>query len=170
MRVSADNDIPTMKQNSICRRFNRLDFHDDNLLSITILPPRTKTNKAVLKLALRDYATGKTKTLSFRGCGNLRITMDFDVLADNWFAQTDQTRCDASPNRMRRYVRAQAAHWRVRYMPPTPKNKPVRKKLSQIERYQLFTIAFFGGYGRGQAKRFDVKAGSAAVIPRTIAT
>jgi hypothetical protein len=150
------------KQDLVLRRFKRLDFHDDGLLSVRIRPPHTKTNNAVLELELQDYETKAHKTLSFRRCGNLRIIMDFDVLANNWFAQTDQATCETSVARMRQYVKSQMGHWHVKYMPPSPKNKPIQKKLAGIGGYRLFRVTFFGGTIEVLAKYFEFKSRPAA--------
>jgi hypothetical protein len=136
------------KQDLVLRRFSRLDLHDDDLLSVRNQPPRTKKNDAVFELELQDYETGVRKILSFRKCGNLRIIMDCDVLADNWFAQTEQANCDTSVARMRQYVKDQIGHWHVKYMPPSPKNKPLQKKLAGIAGYRLFIVTFFGAQSR----------------------
>jgi hypothetical protein len=71
--------------------------------------------------------------------------MDFDVLADNWFAQTDKSIAKTDGDQMKKFVRSQTAHWHVRYMPPQAEDKPIRKKLSAIGNYVLFKVKFFGG-------------------------
>jgi hypothetical protein len=44
-------------------------------------------------------------------------------------------------------------HWNVKYMPPLPKDKPIRKKLSSLSSYRLFKITFFGGAAEILAKK-----------------
>jgi len=156
-RRNASRDWPTLKD-VIGRRFQLLDLHDDNLLAITIAPPRTKVNDAEIVLEFEDDSSGATKSLSFLGCGNLRVIMDFDVLADNSFAQTDVTACQTLAGQMRKFVRAQVPHWHVRYMPPARKNLPIRKKLSRIGNYRLFKVTFFGGTLEVLARGFAMKA------------
>ena len=85
------------------------------------------------------------KMLSIRGCANLRWLMDFDVLASDWFAQTEKATSITGADKMRNPWRLQTAHWHVKYMPPSPKDKPIRKKLLSIEKYVLFRLTFFGG-------------------------
>ena len=148
----------TLSKDFVARRFQMLDLHDDNLLWIRIYPPRTKVNNAEVVLELEDDATGTTKTLSFFGCGNLRVIMDFDVLADNHFAQTEGTACQTATRRMKGFLRSQLAHWHVQYMPRSRKNLPIRKKLSRIRNYRLFKVTFFGGTLEVLAKSFTVKA------------
>jgi hypothetical protein len=129
----------------VTKRFNNLDLHDDNLVSVSIHPPHSRKNSARIDLEFQDDASGKRKLLSFRHCANVRYLMDFDVLADNSFAQTDHASSFDDAKRMRKFIRAQMANWHTQYMPPTPKDKPIRKKLSSLDKYALFRITFFGG-------------------------
>jgi hypothetical protein len=147
---------PTLKD-KIGRTFQLLDLHDDNLLSVTIFPPRTKVNAAEVVLELEDDVSQDAKSVRFIGCGNLRVNMDFDVLANNYFAQTDVTACEIDAKRMKQFVRAQTPHWRVKYMSPSPKYLPIRKKLSRIGSYRLFKVSFFGGTVEVLAKSFSVQ-------------
>ncbi len=138
-------------------RFSKLDFHDDNLASVKILPPRKKAATTRIDFEFLDDSTGATKFVSFHGCANLRYIMDFDVLAANWFAQTKSFAAKADVNRMKRFVQSQMAHWHVQYMPPMSRDEPIRKKLSAIRSYHLFKIDFFGGSAEVLAKNFSVK-------------
>lgn len=138
----------------VSRRFNDLDLHDDNLVSVNIHPPRRSRDSARIDFEFRDDSTRRRKSLSFRGCANVRYLMDFDVLASNWFAQTKQALSHVDPTKMRKIIRAQMAHWHTRYMPPAPKNKPIRKKLSSLGSYTFFRITFFGGVVEIIAKDF----------------
>jgi hypothetical protein len=147
---------PTLKD-KIGRTFQLLDLHDDNLLSVTVFPPRTKVNAGEVVLELEDDVSQNAKSVRFIGCGNLRVNMDFDVLANNYFAQTDVTTCEISASRMKQFVRAQAPHWHVKYMPLSRKYLPIRKKLAQIKGYRLFKVTFFGGTVEVLAKAFSVE-------------
>ncbi len=134
-----------------------MDFHDDNLASVTIHTLQSKKNHARIDFKLRDDSTNREKLLSFLDCANIRHVMDFDVLADNWFAQTDTSIAKTGRDEMKKFVRSQRAHWRVRYMPPQTKDKPVRKKLSAIGNYILFKVQFFGGTAEILAKDYKLK-------------
>lgn len=112
---------------SVARRFKRLDIHDDNLRLVTLHPPRTKQNLTTIDLELEDDGTGAAKLLSFLGCANLRLSMDFDVLADNWIAQTQGCSAETNVQKMKKFVRAQKSHWHVSYAPPMPQDMPIRK-------------------------------------------
>jgi len=150
-----------MKQNrsvQTATSFNNLDLHDDALASVRIRAPRSKTALTTIDFELLDDSTGAKKVVSFRGCSNLRFIMDFDVLADNWYAQTKSTTSRTDLRHLQKFVQSQIAHWRVKYMAPSPKNKPIRKKLSTMRSsYVLFKLNFFGGTVEVLAKNFAVK-------------
>lgn len=146
-----------MKRDAITRKFNALDLHDDNLISVLIRAPRTNKNDAIIVLEFEDDGTRQIKILSFQACANLRFNMDFDVLANNWIAQTEQATCKPLAMRMARFVRSQKSYWHVTYMPPTHPEFPIRKKLVSIRKYRLFKITFFGGTIEILGKSFALK-------------
>jgi hypothetical protein len=49
------------------------------------------------------------------------------------------------------------SHWRTTYMPPTPKDKPVRRKLACLRNFILFRVAFFGGTAEILAKNYRLR-------------
>jgi hypothetical protein len=138
-----------MKQSykgSLADSFCKLDVHDDALSGFRIQTPRSRKNLTRIDLEFLDDSTGSKKVLSFRTCANLRFVMDFDVLADNWhFGNTELCLARTDVKRLRQFVKAQMSHWRTVYMPPAPKNQPIRKKLMDIQSYALFRVEFFGG-------------------------
>lgn len=146
-----------MKRDHVESEFAQLDLHDDGLISVELVAPRTKTNTSTIRLKLQDDATGAVKTLSFNGCGNLRFRMDLDVLAQNWFAQTERASCEKDVSRLTRFVRAQKPHWHATYMPPFNADHPILKKISSIRRYRLFRVTFFGGTIEVLATCFELK-------------
>jgi hypothetical protein len=58
---------------------------------------------------------------------------------------------------MAKFVRGQTGHWRVRYMPPQPKDRPIKLKMDTIKSYVLFKVAFFGGTIEVLAKKYELK-------------
>jgi len=147
------------KQDVVVNNFSKLDFHDDGLLSIKILPPRAPNNLAQIRIEFKDDSTGATKLLSFDACANFRFNADFDVLADNWRpGNTKASIAKTDIKRMKEFVLVQMPHWRTTYMPPQPKNKPIKKKLRNIRNYILFRITFFGGTAEILAKNYRLKA------------
>jgi hypothetical protein len=139
----------------VADRFSKLDFHDDGLTSLRIHPPQSQNNFTRIEFEFQDDSTDSPKVLSFHSCANFRFVMDFDVLADNWhFGNTEASVAKTEVARMRKFVKAQMSHWRTTYMPPTPKDKPIRKKLESIRSYILFRVAFFGGTAEVLAKNY----------------
>jgi hypothetical protein len=149
-----------MKQsskNAVANRFNTLDFHDDAFISLKIHPPRRRTNVTRIEFKFLDDSSQAPKVLSFHSCANFRFVMDFDVLADRWYFGTCGSIAKTDVQRMRKFVRAQMSHWRTTYMPPMPKDKPVRKKLASLRSYILFRVAFFGGTAEILAKNYKLR-------------
>jgi hypothetical protein len=144
-------------KDSLAERFGQLDFHDDGLKSVRIRPPRDRNNFTRIDFELQDDSTGRLKTLSFRSCANFRFVMDFDVVADNWPFNTRAVAAKTDLS-MRKFVETQKSHWRTTYMPPMPKDKPIRKKLRSIRSYILFRVAFFGGTAEILAKNYGVSS------------
>lgn len=155
------------RNDAIARSFSNLDFHDDALVSVTMQAPRRKHDSAKVDFEFRDDSARARKLLSISGCANLRWRMDFDVLADNWFAQTQGVTSQVDLSRMKGFVLAQMHYWHTKYMPPTPKDKPIRKKLSSIRRYRLFKLTFYGGTIEVLARNFKLKTiGRGSRTPR----
>jgi hypothetical protein len=145
-------------KSAIADRFNRLNFHDDGLTGLTVEPPRGRNNFTRIEFELQDYSTDSVKVLSFHSCANFRFVMDFDVLADNWYGgNTESSVAKTDVTRMRKFVTAQMSHWRTAYMPPTPKDKPVRRKLATIRSFILFRVAFFGGTAEILARSYRLR-------------
>jgi hypothetical protein len=136
----------------------RWDLHDDNLLAVNVIPPRKKGTLASVQIDLRDDSTGAEKRITVAGCANIRWVMDFNVLADNWFAQTKDFTIHDDIEKMKRFVMQQKKHWRVTYMPPLPPEKPIMRKLASIRRYRLFLIRFHGGTIEVLGQRISLKA------------
>jgi len=143
-------------KDAVADRFNRLSFHDDALLSVNIHAPRRRNNFTKIDFKFQDDATEAVKTLSFHTCANFRFVMDFDVLAYTWFFGTEGSVAKTDVQRMRKFVRAQMSHWRTTYMPPMPKDKPIRKKMASIRSYILFRVTFFGGTVEALAKNYKL--------------
>jgi hypothetical protein len=142
------------------KKFNRLDFHDDVLTFVRVhLPTARQKNITRIEFGFLDDASHKKKILLFQQGANIRFIMDFDVLADQCVFGTDSSIARVDVARMRKFIHSQRSHWRVEYMPPMPKDKPIRKKLRSIRRYTLFKVAFFGGTAEVLAKNFELKTG-----------
>jgi hypothetical protein len=139
-------------------KFGEFDLHDDVLRSMAIRKLDSKANSSIVDFELVDDSSRTVKTLSFRGTGNIRYVMDFDLLADNSFASTEQATPIKDANKMRRFVRAQFPHGKVKYMRPSPQRKPMVKKLASIQGYTLFRVIFFGGWPEVLATEFSLRS------------
>jgi hypothetical protein len=144
-------------KHAIAKKFNKLDFHDDVLVSVRIRPPLKRKNLTTIDFQFRDDGTKAVKTLSFQNCANARFVMDFDVLAGQWFFGTEGSVAKTDVKRMTKFVRSQISHWRTAYMPPMSKDQPIRKKLKSIGSYVLFQVRFFGGTAEVLAKNYRLR-------------
>jgi len=138
-------------------KFNKLDFHDDALVSVKIRAPRTRKNLTGIDFQFRDDGTKAIKPLSFQSCANLRFVMDFDALAYTWFFGVEGSIAKTDVQRMKKFVRSQMSHWRTAYMPPMSKDQPIREKLKSIGSYILFKVRFFGGTAEVLAKNYKLR-------------
>jgi hypothetical protein len=70
---------------TIAQNFRELDFHDDSFVDLRVspAPSRDQDPPAVVEIQLRQYSERKLRSLRFSGCRNLRVALDFDVLAHN---------------------------------------------------------------------------------------
>ena len=144
----------------VARRFGLLNLYDDNLVSLSFRIPQMTRNDTKIDLIFSEYLTGKRKSLSFTGAANMRFIMDFDLMADNFFAQTHGVKSFSHSTKMRQFVLGQRSHWHTIYMPPSSKDQPIRKKLSTIKKYTLFRVTFHGGTVEVLAKNFIYKGPS----------
>jgi hypothetical protein len=151
--------LKNIRAQSVANKFSELDFYDDKLVSISIRLAPTDKKKTDVNFRFEDDGTNKPKTLSLSDCANIRFSMDFDTMADNWYAQTDRLSATADLQKLTKLVRAHVRHWRVQYMPPSSKTKPIDKKLSGIQNYVLFKIAFKGGTVELLAKSYRIRYG-----------
>jgi hypothetical protein len=154
VKLSEERFVRKSNRQAVIKKFNGLDIHDDDLVSVNVHPPRSRRNSALIEFEFQDDSTGKRQLVSFRGCANVRYLMDFDVLTDNSFAQTDRASSFGDVGRMAKLIRSQMAHWHTQYMPSCPKDQPIRKKLASLDKYVLFRITFFGGIVEILAKNF----------------
>src|ERR1043165_4211420 len=89
--------------------FRNLDFHDDTLVAIRVVPPqrRAATEVAAIEVELLQYSQNTRRIVRFSGCRNLRIAMDFDVLAGNLPPNTSGIDAHTNLNRMRDLIESQ---------------------------------------------------------------
>jgi len=86
-------------------KFNELNFHDDTLTNVKILPSQKPKNGGESIVEVRVSRSGKVRTVQFFGCANLRVAMDFDVLADNLDPNTSGASAHTDAERIRDLMR-----------------------------------------------------------------
>jgi len=81
---------------TIAGSFRNLDFHDDTLIDLRVVPAQQpeEASKSVVGIKLYRYLAKQPCVIRFSGCVNLRVAMDFGVLADN--APTNTSGVDGS--------------------------------------------------------------------------
>jgi len=120
--------------------FRDLDFHDDTCVAIRILPPqrRGQTNVSAVEIELLQYSQNTLKVVRFSGCRNLRVAMDFDVLAGNLPPNTSGVDAHTNLDRMRDLMQSQKKDWGVEYEGTSV--SPLVGKLTEIAELVCFRV------------------------------
>ena len=149
----------------IAQRFRRLDFHDDTLVDLRVTPVyhrekklRGRSVRSIVELSLDRYRETERRVIRFYRCTNLRVAIDFDVLADNLPPNTSHVGADTNQLRMRRLIRSQETDWNVTYEPRS--FSPLKGKLDALAHLVSFRVQFFGGVIDVIARRYEVKTTS----------
>jgi len=124
-------------------KFNELNFHDDTLTNVKILPSQKPKNGGESIVEVRVSRSGKVRTVQFFGCANLRVAMDFDVLADNLDPNTSGASAHTDAERIRDLMRAQETDWDVGYGGTS--TSPLTRKIAAVDELVFFRVQFFGG-------------------------
>src|SRR5262245_34035822 len=120
----------------LAERFWQLDFHDDTLVDIRIHPPQPRGKDgrrvgrgeaSVVEVQFFRYWENLRRTIRFIGCANLRVAMDFDVLARNLPPNTSCVRAHTNREEIEALVRSQEGEWDVTYEPVSA--SPLQEKL-----------------------------------------
>lgn len=138
--------------------FRELDFHDDTFVAIRVLPPQRRTEPEVsaIEIELLQYSQNTRRIVRFFGCRNLRIAMDFDVLAGSLPPNTSGVDAHTNINRMRDFMQSQKKDWGVEYKGTSV--SPLVAKLTQLAGLVCFRVQFFGGVVDVIAENFAVRA------------
>jgi len=128
----------------IAEKFNELNIHDDTLMDIRVLPPRNRGrgSESMVEIRLSRTSGNYSKTIQFSGCANLRVAMDFDVLAHNLDPNTSGSDAHTDLQRIRDLMRAQKADWDVDY---GGSHSPLWEKIEAANEFVFFRVQFFGG-------------------------
>ena len=141
----------------IADSFRVLDFHDDTFAGMRVLPVQSRENdtSSVVEIELLQRSDKKPRVLRFVGCVNLRVAMDFDILADNFPINTSGVDADTNPNRIKNLMESQKRDWTISYA--SGLTTVFMKKLELLEEFVFFRVQFFGGAVEIVAKMYQVE-------------
>jgi hypothetical protein len=139
---------------AIAERFRKLNFHDDTLVSMNILPAQTRDDvlSSVIEIVLAN--NNERRTIQFTGCANLRVGLDFDVLANNLAPNTSDVDAHSKASLMRELMESQKTLWNVDYGSTI---SPLDHKLEALGECANFRVQFFGGVVEIIARDFRVQ-------------
>lgn len=142
---------------TIAKSFRELDFHDDTFIDIRVVPSRQRGEGAqsLVEIQLLHYSEKKLCYIRFLECANLRVAMDFDVLAQNLPPNTSRVDAHTNVNQMRDLIRSQKKDWDLTYAPGV--ESPIDRKLDAIDGFVAFRVQFFGGVVDVIARNFQVE-------------
>jgi hypothetical protein len=143
---------------AIADRFRDLNFHDDTFVSMNILPAQTRNDftGSVIEIQLSPYQSETRRVLQFIGCANLRVGLDFDVLAGNLPPNTSRADAHVDANLMRELMQSQKHDWDVGY---GSMRSPLDAKLEVMDELVCFRVQFFGGAVEIIAREFLIAGG-----------
>jgi hypothetical protein len=142
---------------TIAQSFRELDFHDDTFIDLRVLPSQLRGEgvQSLVEIQLLHYSEKKLRHIRFFGCANLRVAMDFDVLAQNLPPNTSRVEAHANLNQMRDLIRSQKKDWDITYAPGV--ESPLTSKLAAMDDLISFRVQFFGGAVDVIARNYEVQ-------------
>ncbi len=142
----------------IAKRFCELDFHDDTFVGMSVLPSQARgdVTGSVIEIRLSPHQSQTKRVLQFIGCANLRVGLDFDVLASNLPPNTSRVDAHIDADLMRELMQSQKRDWGVGY---GKMRSPLDAKLDAIDTLVCFRIQFVGGVVEIIAKEFLIEGG-----------
>lgn len=140
---------------SIAESFRQLDFHDATVVCLQVLPPQSRNGPADAMVEIRLLQQNKERVLRFIGCGNLRVGMDFDVMAHNFPANTSQVDAHTDKDAMWSLMQSQTGDWAVKYA--ADMSNPLDKKSAVMNEFVCFRVQFCGGVTEIIARRYEIE-------------
>jgi hypothetical protein len=143
---------------TIAKSFRELDFHDDTFIDLRVVPSRQSGDgpqQSLVEIELLHYSEKKVSHIRFFGCANLRVAMDFDVLAQNLPSNTSRVEAHTNLNQLRDLIHAQKKDWDLTY---APGESPLTQKLAAMGELVAFRVQFFGGVVDVVARNYQVEA------------
>ncbi len=147
--------MPTPQQTA--EAFRQLDFHDDTFVGMRVLPAqqRGEAIRSVVEIQLHQYSQNTLRVLRFSGCANLRVAVDFDVLAGNLPPNTAGVDAYINANCIRELMQSQKKDWGVEYVGTAV--SPLTKKLATTDELVFFRVQFNGGAVDVIARQYQVE-------------
>ena len=139
----------------IIERFNSYNFHDDTIHAIKIFPATPPRKLSKVEVETSKYYTKKKRFLTLKGCANISLQADFDVLLNNAPPNVEYVQAYGCGITIKEFVERQREIWNVDYTPPI--EEPIKEKIKSIDKYVLFRIRLFGGILEVVARDFAVK-------------
>jgi len=138
--------------------FRNLDFHDDSLIEVRILPamPGGERISSAVEIHLHQHREKKLRVIRFSGSANLRVAIDFDILAHNFPRNTSRVEADTSLGRIRNLVESQKHDWDVHYAGTS--GSLLSQKLASLKELVFFRVQFFGGAVEVIAREYQVES------------
>jgi hypothetical protein len=122
----------------IIERFNAYNFHDDTIHAIKIFPATSRKNLSKVEIESSEYYTNKRRFLTLKGCANISLQADFDVLLNNAPPNVEYVQAYGSGITIKEFVERQRDIWNVEYEPPI--EEPIKEKIQNVGQYVLFRI------------------------------
>jgi hypothetical protein len=142
---------------TIAKSFRELDFHDDTFVDLRVLPSQVCAERAqsVVEIQLLHHSEKKARHVRFLGCANLRVAMDFEVLAQHLPPNTSRLEAHTNLNQIRDFIHSQKKDWDVAYASGV--ESPLSKKLLVMNEFVAFRVQFFGGVVDVLARNYQVE-------------
>ena len=143
---------------AIAESFRHLDFHDDTFVDMSVLPAQTRGDapSSVIEVQLLQYSEKKRRVLRFSGCANLRVALDFDVLAHNLPPNTSGVGAHTDKDAMWSLMQSQTRDWGVKYSADMP--SPLDRKADVMNEFVCFRVQFCGGLVEIIARSYEVQS------------
>lgn len=150
---------------AIAERFRQLDFHDDTITGIRVLPTQSRSDNtgSVVELQLLQYAKQERQALRFIGCANLRVAIDFDVLAHNLPPNTSGVDAHTDKDKMWSLMQSQTRDWGVKYT--ADMSTPLDRKAQVMNELVCFRVQLCGGVVEIIARRYEVERFAKSNVP-----
>ena len=136
-------------------------FHDNDVRSIKILPPRKKNDPSNIEFLFFDPDESVERLLRVKQCANLRFSMDFDILADNTSGpkssagQTSNVEVSGCRECIERVLKQGMADWNVEY--PPRDDTPATYRVYQLQKFILVKVWLCGGTLAIVARDFEIE-------------